>query len=75
VVSENLDGVLPLSCVDFEGSCCDSCHDDADEGYDSLEIEARMDVWPFPYKIVAYSCCIKFAAVKAALAEMGVEGL
>jgi hypothetical protein len=44
-----------LSCEDFEGPCCDSCHEDAQEGYfDLMDIyRANSD------KVFAIVCCQK----------------
>lgn len=45
-------------CSDLADRCCDSCHDDEDDGYDTL----KRDTW-------LYTCC----AGVVALREAGVD--
>lgn len=42
-----------LSCADFDGGCCTSCHEDEAEGYDALpEVERGTELF-------ARVCCAK----------------
>jgi hypothetical protein len=54
-----------LTCQDFPGGCCDSCHDDADEGWGELmEIVDKTQGKPFERPVLARVCCRKIEAAR-----------
>jgi hypothetical protein len=56
-----------LSCDDFEGRCCSSCHEDAQEGYYNGEMCSiyRGD------DLFAHVCCLKSDDAEKRLAIIG----
>jgi hypothetical protein len=55
-----------LTCADFAGPCCNSCHEDMAEGISDVPIE----VYDKKDRLVAKVCCIKVAQ-----AELRAEGI
>lgn len=59
---------MAKTCADFDGSCCSSCHDDWEFGYDEpMEIEADDGT------VFARVCCSKMDAAHAALEASAVN--
>jgi hypothetical protein len=66
-----------ITCSAIEGTCCDSCHEDFqlgwDEGgYDEMCMLYRRGA-PLDEGAVAHVCCRKVDDAKAMLREKGIE--
>lgn len=49
-----VDDKKPLSCSDFDGSCCDMCHDD-----ENLKKEELVQILNSDLSVYAQVCCLK----------------
>jgi hypothetical protein len=57
-----------VACYKFPGDCCPSCHDDEDEGYETLYAE-DVEVAPGVWVGVSY-CCRKAEIVRDRVQKM-----
>jgi hypothetical protein len=63
--------VTIITCSDIEGTCCDSCHEDYQLGWDGGGYDEMCEVYSGD-KMVANVCCRKIEDAHTMLRERGV---